>query len=85
MEKAYSIKALGGKIAEKAKAEGLPIAEEALEKLGKSVYLGFKEWSKESAALSENKIDDFAAPFLDNLDHIVLPQIEKIDLNGDGK
>jgi len=30
-------------------------------------------------------VDDFVAPYLDGLDAIVLPQIEKIDFDGDGK
>jgi hypothetical protein len=84
MEKAYELKALGEMIIAEAKKEGLTIAEEALEKLGKAVYFGSKEWAKESAKLSETKIDDFIAPFYDKIDEFVTPQIEKIDLDGDG-
>lgn len=82
MEKAYELKALGEMIVAEAKKDGLTIAEEALEKLGKAVYFGTKEWAKESAELSENKIDDFVAPFYDQVDQFVIPQIEKIDLDG---
>lgn len=85
MEKAYDIKALGQIIIEEAKKDGLTIAEEACEKLAKACYMGTKRWGKESAALSESKVDDFLAPFYDQADPIVLPQIEKIDLDGDGK
>jgi hypothetical protein len=84
MEKAYELKALGAKILEKAKADGLEIAEEAVEKLAKAAYFGVKEWAQESAALSETKVDDFIAPFYNYADQYVLPQIEKIDLDGDG-
>lgn len=85
MEKPYSLKDLGAKIAANAKDDGLEIAEEALEKLGKAVYFGVKDWAKESAALTPTQIDDFAAKFYDMADPIVLEQIEKIDLNHDGK
>ena len=85
MQKPYEIKALGQAIVDEAKKDGLELAEEALEKLGKAVYNGTKKWAKESADLSENKFDDFAAPFYDHLDGVVNPQIDKIDLDGDGK
>lgn len=81
MEKAYDLKALGLKL----KAQGLPIAEESLEAAAGKFYVAFKEWVQESAVLSENKIDDVIAPFIGQLDPIVLPAIEKIDLDGDGK
>lgn len=84
MEKAYDLKALGEKIKEEAAKEGLTIAEEALEKLGKAVWVGTKSWLKESASVSENKIDDVVAPFVDTLDSYVVPQIEKLDLDGSG-
>jgi hypothetical protein len=71
MEKAYDIKAL----AEKLKGKGLDVAED----MAGHVYVAVKEWAKESAALSANKFDDLAAPFYDQLDAIVLPQIDKID------
>lgn len=71
MTKAYDLKALG----EKLKAQGLPVLEDTAEK----VYKATKEWAKESAVISENKIDDVVAPFYDHLDPLVLPQIDKID------
>ncbi len=83
--KAYDIKELGQMIIAKAKEDGLTIAEEALEKLGKAVYLGTKQWAKESAVISETKVDDFIAPFYDQADGFVMPQIEKLDIDGDGK
>jgi hypothetical protein len=85
MEKAYDLKALGQMIVDEAKKDGLVIAEQALEKLGKAVYVGSKNWAKESAVLSSNKIDDVIAPFYDHADPLVIPQIEKLDLDGDGK
>lgn len=85
MKDAYSIKELGQIIADEAKKSGLALAEDAVEQLGKSAYMGMKRWVQESAALSSNKIDDVLAPFIGQLDPIVLPQIEKLDLDGDGK
>ena len=86
MEKseAYSLKLLGQKVIEKAKAKGLPLAEEAAEQIASAAYLGVKEWAQESAVASENKIDDFIAPFYNQIDGFVLPAIEKIDLDGSG-
>lgn len=85
MEKAYDLKDLGQKIVAKAKEKGLALAEETVETLAASAYLAAKEWVKESATLSENKVDDLVAPFIDHLDGFVLPQINKLDLDGDGK
>lgn len=85
MEKAYDIKALGQIIIEEAKKDGLNVAEEAAEKLAKAAYKGQKRWMKESALLSENKIDDVFIPFYEMADAVVMPLIEKIDLDGDGK
>lgn len=84
MQKAYDIKALGEMIVAKAKADGLEIAEQAAEKLAKAAYMATKEWAQESAVLSETKIDDLIAPFYGMIDQFVLPQISKIDLDGDG-
>ena len=75
MEKAYDLKALGLKL----KEQGLPILENALEESALKAYTAVKEWAKESAVLSDNKIDDVVAPFYDNLDPLVLPMIDKID------
>lgn len=85
MERPYSLKDLGQKIAAEAKKDGLEIAEEAVEKLAKAAYMGTKAWAKESAELSETKVDDVLARFYDMADPIVLEQIAKIDLNHDGK
>lgn len=85
MEKAYDIKELGNLIAAKAKEEGLEIAEEAIETLGKSAWEGTKDWVKQSAVLSENKVDDVIAPFVDTVDSAVEAAIEKLDLDGDGE
>lgn len=85
MQKAYDLKALGEAIAEEAKKDGLTVAEEGLEKLGKAVYMGFKGWAKASAVLSDTKIDDYIASLYDHADGFVVPQIEKLDLDKDGK
>lgn len=85
MEKAYDLKALGQMIKDEAAKEGLTIAEEAVEKLAKAAYVATKAWATESAVLSPTKIDDFIAPFYGQLDVVVLPQIEKIDLDGNGQ
>lgn len=84
-KKAYDLKELGLAIKAEAEKEGLEIAEQAVEALAKATYLGTKSWLKESAELSPNKADNFIAPFYDQLDAMVLPQIDKIDLNKDGK
>ncbi len=75
MLKAYDLKDL----AEKLKAAGIPIALDAAESAAGNVYVALKAWIKESAALSESKIDDVIAPFIDQLDAFVLPQIDKIN------
>ena len=71
-------------IAAEAKKEGLVLAEEMIETLAKAAYNGVKAWAKESAQLSTNKIDDLVVPFYGYLDSLVLPQIEKIDIDGSG-
>jgi hypothetical protein len=85
VSKAYDVKELGQIIVEEAKKDGLTLAEEAVEKLAKASYVGMKRWASESAVVSENKIDDILMPAFNFLDPMVLPQIEKIDLDGDGK
>jgi len=77
----YSLQAL----AEKLKEKGLTVAEEGIEKVASQVYLAVKEWIQESALKSENKMDDMIAPFIGQLDAIVLPAIAKLDLDKDGK
>lgn len=81
----YSLKALGNMIRERAAARGLTLAEEAVETLAIAAYEGTKDWGMQSAVLSDNKVDDFIAPFYGQLDGFVIPQIQKIDLDGDGK
>jgi hypothetical protein len=81
MEKAYDVKALGLKL----KAAGLPLAEEALEAGATKAYVALKELIKESAALSDNKIDDVISPFIDQLDQVFVPFIKHLDLDKDGK
>lgn len=71
MEKAYDLASLVGFI----KAEGLEVAEDGAE----AIYTGFKKWIQASAVMSVNKIDDMVAPFLSQLDGIVLPVIDKIN------
>jgi hypothetical protein len=86
MTKAYDLKSLGERVVAKAKENGVEIAAEiVLEALAKSVYFATKEWLKESAELSESKVDDFIAPFYDKLDAFVLDQVAKIDLDKDGQ
>jgi hypothetical protein len=82
MEKAYDLKALGEMIRAEANKEGIPVLEDAVEKLAKAAYFSIKAWAKESAEISETKVDDFFIPFYDHVDQFVLPQIAKIDLNG---
>ena len=72
-------------LAEKLKEKGLTVAEDGIEKVASQVYLAFKEWIQESALKSENKMDDMIAPFIGQLDAIVLPAIAKLDLDKDGK
>lgn len=84
MEKPYELKALGQKIIERAKADGVHVAEEAAEKIAKAAYLGVKDWAHESAAMTASPIDDVVLKFTDLADSHVLAAIEKIDLDKDG-
>jgi hypothetical protein len=70
-DKAYDLKDLAVEL----KAEGLELAEDAAE----SVYKGMKSWLKKSAAKSATPIDDLVFNFLDQLDPIVMPAIDKIN------
>lgn len=85
MEKAYDGKELLKKVQAKAAEGGLTMAEESLEVLIKAVWAGVKEWGNESAVLSANPVDNFVMPALNFLDGYIMPEIEKIDLDGDGK
>lgn len=71
MEKAYDVKSLMAKM----KDSGLDLVEAEVGLF----YKNLKEWAQESAVLSENKIDDIVAPFVGQLDPILLPLIDKID------
>ena len=71
MKDAYNLKEL----AEELKGEGLELAEDAAE----SVYKAVKSWLVKSAAKSSNAIDDVVISFLDQLDPVVLPLIDKIN------
>ncbi len=83
---AYELKKLGAKIAENMKAAGLPaVAEADLEKAAHASYEGVKEWLKEGAAETETKVDDVLVSFSSYADAFVDAEINKIDLDGDGK
>lgn len=72
--KAYDLKVL----LEKLKSQGLELTEEAVKIFVKQLV----EWLKESAAISENKIDDVAALGLPELEKLALglaDQINKAD------
>lgn len=71
MEKAYDLKELGLRL----KAKGLVEAED----LALEIYKEVKQFLRDSAALSATPYDNLAVPFLDQLDALVLPQIDKID------
>lgn len=71
MKEAYQLKVLG----EKLKAKGLDKAEE----MAGEIYVELKAWLEEGAAKSTTPFDDMVVPFLENLDAIVMPQIDKID------
>lgn len=71
LKDAYSFKALGDKL----KDQGLELAEDAVE----SIYIALKAWLKDSAAKSSTPIDDVVVGFLDQLDPVVMPEIDKIN------
>lgn len=71
MEKAYDVKDLLARC----KKDGLEIAESA----AGVFYKNLKEWAKESAVISPEKWDDIAMSFVDHLDPVMLPLIDKID------
>lgn len=85
MEKAYDGKELLKKVQSKLAEKGLTMAEESLEVIIKQTWSGLKEWGNESAILSANPVDNFIMPALNFLDGYIMPEIEKIDLDGDGK
>lgn len=71
MEKAYDLKDLEAKL----KEAGLPEVEQLAEKC----YDATKAWLKESAIVSENPYDNMVVAFVDTLDSVVKPQLDKID------
>ena len=75
MEKAYDIADLGKRLA----ASGVPALLNVAEAEAAMIYKTLKEWLKESAVISPNKLDDLGMPFIDQLDVIVNPQIDKIN------
>lgn len=82
IKKSYDVKALGKAIAEDAKKSVLPLAEELVKALALSIYLSSKSWIKESALISKTPIDNMVVSFIDHLDAIVLPQIDKVNIDG---
>ena len=70
-QKAYDIKVLIAKF----KARGLDLTEEAAKMMIQDLCV----WLKESAALSENKIDDVAALGIPELEKLALALADKID------
>lgn len=71
MEKAYDPKALLDQL----KAQGLPLAEDAAEKVVHALFA----WLEQSADLSGNKIDDALKILLPHAKELALKQIDKID------
>lgn len=71
MQKAYDVQDL----LNRCKQDGLELVEAEVGMF----YKHLKEWFQESAVLSENKVDDVIAPFVGQLDPILLPLIDKID------
>jgi len=68
---AYDLKALEVKL----KEMGLP----AVELLAEKCYSAVKAWIKESAEVSATPYDNLVVPFIDQLDTLVLPVLNKID------
>lgn len=71
MDKAYDLKDLAAKL----KGRGLDVAEEG----ARVVVEELDKWLIESAALSENKIDDVAALGIPQLEKLALAYVDKID------
>lgn len=71
MKQAYDLKELLAEL----KGNGLELAEDSAE----LVYASLKSWLKKSAAKSSTPIDDVVLNFLDKLDPVVLPAIDKIN------
>lgn len=71
MEQAYDVKAL----IEKCRAKGGPDAE----KLAKANFEALIEWLEESAALSENKVDDMAVMAVGAIKPLIQKVLNQID------
>lgn len=71
MEKAFDLKDLQTKLV----AAGLPEVEDLAEK----VYGAVKAWVKESGVITESPLIKMAAGFVDTLDGVVVPILNKID------
>lgn len=72
MEKAFDVKVLG----ERLKAQGLPMAEEAIEKLLAETF----GWVKESCALHDNIYLKAVGPLVvDAVAPLIAAQVDKID------
>lgn len=71
MEKPYDIQELGKRL----KDIGLEGAEDTVVK----AYPVIKQWLRESAKLSKPMADDVAVTFIDQLDPVILPQLDRID------
>lgn len=71
LKEAYSLKELAAEL----KAEGLEVAEDTAE----TVYKAMKSWLKKSAAKSSTPVDDLVFQFLDQIDQLALPLIDKIN------
>lgn len=71
MTKAYDIQNLIAR----AKSRGLDLTEEA----AKMLLQETSGWLVESAALSENKVDDLVAIGIPQLEKVMMPLIDKID------
>lgn len=69
--KAYDLKLLG----EKLKAQGLDLAEDAVEALARGVF----DWIEESAKISPNPFDNMAMILMPQLRKIAFKEIDKID------
>lgn len=77
MVKAYDL----ADLAAKAKAQGLPLAEEGCARMLKCI----DAWLIESAALSENKIDDLDIPLIPYLEKLALGYLDKVDGKDDAR
>ena len=70
MTQAYDFSILLKRLEEK----GLSVAEP----LAKDLYEELKAWVVESAALSPTPYDNLIIPFINQLDVVILPQLDKI-------